>query len=87
MLDALLGDVTAECKNREMENGTESMEMEQRRNLSLEETVWYSLQFQRFVALSVAGKCRRGDAKKKKKCFCEGAQAGSLRGAMAEGKP
>lgn len=30
MLDALLGDVhvTAECKNREMENDTESMEME-----------------------------------------------------------
>lgn len=69
MLDALLGEVTAECKNREMENGTESMEMEQRRNLSLEETVWYSLQFQRFVALSVAGKCRRGDAKKKKSAF------------------
>lgn len=49
MLDALLGDVTAECKNREMENGTESMEMEQMGNVSLEKTVWFLLQFQRFV--------------------------------------
>lgn len=33
--------MTAECKNREMENGTECMEMELMSNISFEKTVWF----------------------------------------------